>query len=261
LLVATKSVASRECQDGVVCETGADSESARAVVSVIGSDSSAAELTKSRRFVVLASRVPGAVVAAFAGITIGVFVAMGILQRTAFPEWSAANLDSEVSVATWYSAALLGAAAFWWLLVGATTRPGSLAVWMWWPVLAWLALDERTAIHERLERLSGIDWQLLYIPVMGLAAVAWWGVVRRYRSQTRIVTLFVVGAAAWIIVLLLELVQNWGGSPVQATIYVPTMITEEALEMVGSTMFLIAAILALRDSVQTPPEKTIQSSP
>jgi hypothetical protein len=233
---------------------GADSESGRAAVSVIDSDSSAVELTRSRRVVVLASRVPGTVVALVSGITIGVFVVMGILQRTAFPEWSAANLDSEVSVATWFSAALLAAAAFWWFLVGVADRPRSLAVWMWWPVLAWLALDERNAIHERLERLLGIDWQLLYIPVMGLAAVAWWGVVRRHRSQARVVALVVLGAAAWIAVLLLELVQNWGGSPVQAAIYVPTMITEEALEMVGSTVFLIAAILALGRSVQATSE-------
>jgi hypothetical protein len=246
--------ASRECPDGVVYEAGADSESGRAAVSMIDSDSSAVELTKSRRVVVLASRVPSAVVATVSGITIGVFVVLGILQRTAFSEWSAANLDSEVSVATWFSAALLMAAAFWWFLVGLAARPGSLAVWMWWAVLAWLALDERNAIHERLERLLGIDWQLLYIPVMGLAAVAWWGVVRRHRSQARVVALVVLGAAVWIVVLLLELVQNWGGSPVQAAIYVPTMITEEALEMVGSTLFLIAAILALGRSVQATPE-------
>lgn len=230
-------------------------------MSVIDSDSSVVELTKPRHLVVLASRVPGAAVAVVSGIAISVFVLMGILQRTAFPEWSAANLDSEVSIATWYSAALLGAAAFWWLLVGVADRPRSLAVWMWWPVLAWLALDERTAIHERLERLSGIDWQLLYIPVMGLAAVAWWGVVRRYRSQARVVALFLVGAAVWTVVLLLELVQNWGGSPVQAAIYIPTMIIEEALEMVGSTVFLIAAIFALGRSVEKSPERASQTSP
>jgi hypothetical protein len=254
LLLVRRVVPGRVGPDGVVYEAGADPESGQAAVSVIDSDSSAVELTKSRRVVVLASRVPGPVVAIISGIAISVFVVAGILQRTAFPEWSAANLDSEVSVATWYSAALLGTAAFWWLLVGVADRPRSLAVWMWWPVLAWLALDERTAIHERLEQLSGIDWQLLYIPVMGLAAVAWSGVVRRYRSQARVVALFLVGAAFWIVVLLLELVQNWGGSPVEAAIYVPTMITEEALEMVGSTLFLIAAILALGSSVQAPPE-------
>jgi hypothetical protein len=223
-------------------------------VPVIDSDTAAAELPKAGRVVVLASRVPGVVVAVVSGLAIGVFVVMGILQRVAFPEWDAANLDSEMSVATWFSATLLWAAAFWWLLVAVTVRPRSLAIWTWWLVLAWLALDEGSAIHERLERWSGIDWQLLYLPVMGIAAVAWWGVVRRYRSQARIAALLMAGAAAWIVVLILELVQNWGGSPAQAAIYVPTMITEEALEMIGSTVLLIAGILALHRSIRAAPE-------
>ena len=132
--------------------------------------------------------------------------------------------------------------------------PRSLAIWLWWPILAWLALDEGNGIHESLERWSGIDWQLLYVPVMGLAAVAWWGVVRRYRRHARIVALLVAGATFWFVALGLELVQNWGGSPVRATIYVPTMITEEALEMIGSTVLLIAATLALAKSIRAEPE-------
>jgi hypothetical protein len=221
---------------------------------VIDSDTAAAESPKAGRVVMLASRVRGVVVAVVSGVAIGVFVVMGTLQRVAFPEWDAANLDSEMSVATWFSATLLWAAAFWWLLVAVTVRPRSLAIWTWWLVLAWLALDEGSAIHERLERWSGIDWQLLYLPVMGVAAVAWWGVVRRYRSQARIAALLMAGAAAWIVVLILELVQNWGGSPAQAAIYVPTMITEEALEMIGSTVLLIAGILALHRSIRAAPE-------
>jgi hypothetical protein len=221
---------------------------------VIDSDSAAAELPKAGRVVVLASRVPGVAVAVVSGVAIGVFVVMGILQRVAFPEWDAANLDSEMSVATWFSATLLWAAAFWWLLVAVTVRPRSLAIWTWWLVLAWLALDEGSAIHERLERWSGIDWQLLYLPVMGIAAFAWWGVVRRYRSQARIAAVLMSGAAAWIVVLILEFVQNRGGSPAQAALYVPTMITEEALEMIGSTVLLIAGILALHRSIRAAPE-------
>lgn len=221
---------------------------------MIDSDSAAAELPKAGRVVVLASRVPDVAVAVVSGVAIGVFAVMGILQRVAFPEWGAANLDSEMSVATWFSATLLWAAAFWWLLVAVTVRPRSLAIWTWWLVLAWLALDEGSAIHERLERWSGIDWQLLYLPVMGIAAFAWWGVVRRYRSQARIAAVLMAGAAAWIVVLILEFVQNWGGSPAQAAIYVPTMITEEALEMIGSTVLLIAGILALHRSIRATPE-------
>ena len=221
---------------------------------VTGSDIAPPDLPNAGRVAVLASRVPAVLVAVVSGVAIGVFVVLGILQRVTFPDWSAANLDSEVSAATWFSATLLWVATFWWLLVAVTARPRSLAVWVWWPVLAWLALDEGSAVHERLERWSGIDWQLLYVPLMGIAAVALWGVFRRYRSQTPIAALLVTGAALWIVVLILELIQNWGGSPIQAAIYVPTMITEETLEMIGSTVMLVAAILILRRTVRLASE-------
>lgn len=197
---------------------------------------------------------PTVAVVAVAALGIGLLVVMGILQRVAFPDWGLANLDSEVSVGTFFAAALLWATAFWWLLVAMTVRPRSTAAWVWWAVLAWLALDEGNAIHEKLERWLETDWQLLYIPVMGIAALAWWGVVRRYRSQPRIAALLVAGAMAWITVLALELVQNLGGAPVRAEIYVPTMIAEEALEMVGSVVLLMAGMLALRRAVRAVPE-------
>lgn len=213
-----------------------------------------AGLQERGRIVSLASKVPIPVVAVVVGLAISVFVVLGILQRTAFPEWDAANLDSEGSVATGFAVALLWGAGFWWLLVAIVTRPVSPAIWMWWPVLAWLAIDEGTAIHERLERWSGIDWQLLYLPVMVFFGAVWWGVVLRHRRQARVVTLLFFVAAAWGVVLVLELVQNWGGPPVRAAIYVPTMITEEAFEMIGTTVLLIAGILALRASVGATPE-------
>jgi CDP-diglyceride synthetase len=206
------------------------------------------------RVALMASKVPIPAVAVMCGVGIGALLVMGILQRVAFSNWGLANLDSEVSVATWFSATLLWVAAFWWLLVAVTVRPQAPAIWVWWAILAWLALDEGSAIHEKLERWSGIDWELLYLPVMAIGALAWWGVFRRYRSDPRIAALLIGGAGVWIAVLALELVQNWGGAPVQAEIYVPTMITEEALEMIGSAVILIAGMLALQHCVRATPE-------
>ena len=200
----------------------------------------------------LVSRVPAMPVAVVVGMVIAVFVAFGIAQRTAFPEWRLANLDTEVSIATWFSATLLWAAAACWLLVAATSRPRNLALWAWCALLAWLALDEGNAFHERLERWSGIDWQLLYIPIIGAGALVWWGLVRRYRTERTVGSWLVLGAAAWAIALGLELIQNWGGSPVRAAIYDPTMIAEEALEMIGSTALLVAALVILN---RVPPPR------
>ena len=174
----------------------------------------------------------------------------------AVPDWGLANLDSEVSLATRFSSGLLWAGALWWVMVALTVRPRSVALWAWSLIMAWLALDEGSAVHEQLERWSGIDWQILYLPVMGLAAVVWLALVRRYRLDRGVVVLLVAAAAAWGTALMLELVQNWGGEPVQAAIYNPTMIAEEALEMIGSAVLLLAAILALQIATRARAQST-----
>jgi len=194
----------------------------------------------------LALRIKPQPVAVVAGVIICIFLVAGILQRVSFPGWAAANLDSEVSIATSFSAALLWLGSFWWLLVAFNAQPRSRPLWVWWLIVGWLALDEGNAIHERLERWTGVDWQLLYLPVLAGAGVTWALVVRRYRVNRAIVGLLVGAAGVWGIALVLELVQNWGGVPIRASIYDPTMIVEEILEMLGSLQLLIAAMLALR---------------
>lgn len=194
----------------------------------------------------LASRVPPAAIATIAVTAITIFVVFGILQRTAYPGWGLANLDSETSIATYFSAALLWTTAAGWFLVALSARPPERSLWVWSAILSWLALDEGAALHERVEKWSGVDWQVLYLPILAVAVLAWRGVVRRYRHQEPIDRLLFAGAIAWAAALLLELIQNWGGEPVTAVIYNPAMITEEGVEMVGSTVFLIAALLVLR---------------
>ena len=180
-----------------------------------------------------------------AGVGITVFVVLGILQRTLYPTWTAANLDSEASVATWFAATLLWVAAIYWALLATTKRPRAWPTVAWSAVLVLLALDEGNGFHEAVERGTGIDWQILYLPVMGIAAFAWWRVVRQL-SPSPTATLLIAGAGAWVVTLALELVQHWGGTPIRATIYDPAMITEEALEMIGSTFILMAGLSALR---------------
>ena len=54
------------------------------------------------------------------------------------------------------------------------------------------------------------------------------------------------GAVAWAAALLLELIQNWGGPPIDWTWYSPLMIAEETIEMAGSMLIVMAALLVLR---------------
>lgn len=180
-----------------------------------------------------------AAAAAAGGIV--VFVVLGILQRTRYPTWTPANLDSETSIATLFAATLFWMAAVAWLLVALLTTDRRRPTWIWAAMLTLLAVDEGNGLHERLEQATGIDWQALYIPVLAIAAAAGWALLRDRRLELP-QQLLIAAAVAWSGALILELVQNWGGAPVAAHIYDPTMIAEEALEMVGCTLTLLAAL-------------------
>lgn len=205
----------------------------------------AVPLRRVDRLAAVVGRLPIPPVVAIAGAAVIVLVTLGVLQRTVYPHWIAANLDSEASVGTGVSTVLLWAASAVWFLVASSVARGHRASVAWWLVLAWLALDEGNAFHERVERWLALDWQVLYLPILGLGAAAWWGVVRRHRACTRAAAGLATAAVAWVIALILELAQNWGGEPVAAWFYDPTMILEEGLEMVGSSAVIVAGLVVL----------------
>jgi len=198
------------------------------------------------RFGSLAARVGPRAFVWVVSLAVAILLLLGILQRYRHPGWDLANLDAERSVAKWFAAGLSWAAAGYWFLASATGRSRSRWTRIWWPALAWLAIDDGNAIHERLERWSGIDWQLLYLPILGIAGLAGLGVLLHHRSDRTVLRLMLAGGAAWAIALLLELFQNWGGPPIDWTFYSPMMIAEEIIEMIGSALFVIAGLLVLR---------------
>ena len=177
---------------------------------------------------------------------IALLAVFGIIQRYFIVDWKWANLDSEAAVGKWIASGLLWIAAGCWFLVAVSGRARSRAVWVWWPALAWLAFDEGNVIHERLEKWSGLDWQLIYLPVIAVAGLAGLRVLLDHRNDLTTARVLVAGGVAWVIALLLELLQNWGGPPIDWTFYSPMMISEEIIEMIGSTLFVIAGLLVLR---------------
>ena len=70
--------------------------------------------------------------------------------------------------------------------------------------------------------------------------------LRAHRRPRKVALLLILGAGAWAIPLVLELIQNWGGEPIEAALYDPMMITEEILEMIGATVFFIAGLMVLK---------------
>ncbi len=176
---------------------------------------------------------------------LGVVAALGVLGAvTAHHDLSSRwfDLDGEYNVPAAWSAGLLVAAGALAAVVG--RRPAWRAATGLAVLFAFMGLDEAVAIHERLEALTGIDWQLLYVPVVLVGGVAWLALWRRGRTVARFRPALAAGSAAWFVAQVLEKVQ-WHGD-VKAAHYDLMMVLEELLEMTGSLLFLIAVLLVAR---------------
>lgn len=153
------------------------------------------------------------------------------------------RLNGEWTIATIASAMPLlagGAAA---VLVG-SREPVAQRWWFGFAlVLAWMSFDEVVALHERLESATGVDWQLLYLPIAAAAALCWLHVRARLGPRGRL--FMVAGATAWVASQLLELLQ-WRDDTKTAE-YLALMVPEELLEMTGSLLFLTALLSRRRD--------------
>ncbi|MDF9392176.1 MULTISPECIES: hypothetical protein [Methylococcus] len=149
------------------------------------------------------------------------------------------DLDREYTVPTLFSGGLLLMAA-WESFTAASSK--RLDAWSF--VLAAMFLemgfDETLIIHERIEQATGVDWQILYLPVMVFAGIAWFWVFTQLREEL-LRRLWIAGAIAWTASQLFEAAEwGWGGeSRVSLPSYLYLVHVEEMLEMSGSSFFLL----------------------
>jgi hypothetical protein len=123
----------------------------------------------------LAVRLPVRQVAAANGAIIALLGVLGVLFLVFGSPFGSFDLDGERNVPAIYSAALWFSAALLALLVGRLdAAPGLPQLWVGLSAFfVFVSADEFGEIHERLERIIGIDWQILYSPVALLALVLW----------------------------------------------------------------------------------------
>ena len=105
-----------------------------------------------------------------------------------------------------------------------------------------MSMDEVAQLHEKVEKYSDIDFQTVYIPVFAVAAWIWWRLIRAGGRPAR-------AARGWCGQPRLLAVPR--ACPVRRRRRArravrPMAITEEILEMIGSTMFLLAVVILLR---------------
>ncbi len=155
------------------------------------------------------------------------------------------DLDAEFNLPPVFSGLLLLAAAGFALLLYDVDRTARWSVFGLGVFFAYMAVDEATEIHERLDVLFGVNWQLLYAPLVLAGAVLWALVVRHLWSMRLARALLVGGAAAWFVA------QAFEASPNRGLFGVWRILVEELLEMCGSAMFAIALLVAVRHKLAT----------
>jgi hypothetical protein len=159
---------------------------------------------------------------------------LGGLQALEVP-LHAFSLTGEWNVPALFSGGLLWGAAALAFANGSQTRViGAF--------LAFMGLDELAVIHESLESWTGVDWQILYLPVILVGAIAWARTMPRLRPAPVIAWLWVGGAGAWFVAQVFEKLENHGNVLVHPWMTLP----EETLEMAGSSLFGLALLLTLQ---------------
>jgi hypothetical protein len=155
-------------------------------------------------------------------------------------------LDGEYNVPAIFSAALwLFAAVSLYAAGRAHERGWRRHIWTGLAVaLLYLALDEAFGLHEKLEGRSGIDWQLLYLPLLLAIAAAGLYVLLQSHGAARWL-LFAAGAAA-LVAQVLEVVQWNGDEPVDS--YRQLMVPEEILEPTAAALIAVAGLMLLREA-------------
>lgn len=112
--------------------------------------------------------------------------------------------------------------------------------------LLFMAVDEVAAVHDLLELDLGVDWQLLYAPIvlaLGVGALATLWLLSRHGAVGS-ATLLLAGSLCWLVSQTLEFLQ-WDGD-VAVPGYAWYMRAEEALEVAGSGLLALAALALLQ---------------
>jgi hypothetical protein len=176
-------------------------------------------------------------------------VLFGILGAIVYPgggDLRAFDLNKEQTFPATFSGALLLAAGGLALLNG-LVRSETAAGRRWWIVLAlvfaFLGLDEIAALHEAVQDRVNVWGQAVLMPVVLVGIYAWWVTLRQLRQEPPAGTLFLAGAAAWLVSQGIDAAFNehWGW----------TIVPEELFEMAGSALFGLALLVALRQLVAT----------
>jgi hypothetical protein len=175
-----------------------------------------------------------------------VLLVLGFVHLAFESRFGALNLDGERNVPAVYSAGLWACVALLAALLG--NREEGLPARVWWAFslcVLLVSLDELGSIHERLERITGVDWQVLYSPLALVAAVLLVFVGRRLRELSTAFGLFVAGALCGAASQVIEAVE-YGENDRRVAAFHELVLGEELLEMTAAVLIGLGLLQALR---------------
>lgn len=162
------------------------------------------------------------------------------------------NLVNEKTIPTFFSGAVLVAGSLVSLLAARVRLYGAHRVWIaFGALLLLMSADEVIQIHEKVETWTGVDWQQPYAIVALGAAFIWFKMLRLMEPGPRL--MLIMGAVCWAISFGLEDAQ-YDSQDHRVSGFTPMAISEELLEMAGSSLFLLALVVALKAHPRRAPE-------
>jgi hypothetical protein len=197
------------------------------------------------RALALALRLDLRRVAAVNGAIILLLGVLGVLHIVFEPRFGPFDLDGERNVPAVYTAGLWVAAALLAVILGKAEQARARLWRALSGTLLLVSLDEFGAIHERLERITGIDWQILYSPLALVAAVLWVLVGRRLRALGPAFGLFVAGTICAVVSQAIEAVE-YGEHDRRVAAFNELVVSEELLELSAAALIGLALLAALR---------------
>lgn len=185
-------------------------------------------------------------VATVNGIIILLLVALGVLHLVFEPRFGVFDLDGERNAPAAYAAALWVCIALLAARLGRVEEARPAQIWSALSVpLLFVGADEFGEIHERLERITGVDWQILYSPLALVAVMLWVLVGRRLRMLGAGFALFAVGTACGIASQAFEALE-YAANDRRVAAFDELMVSEEMLEMTAAVLVGLALLAALR---------------
>jgi hypothetical protein len=119
------------------------------------------------------------------------------------------------------------------------------AAWIGVAVLfTFMAFDELLTIHETLEDSAGVDWQLLYLPVIAAGGLAWLALLTRMPRWSLEQVMWLTAAGLWFVSEILEKLE-YDADDNTVRGFTAMNDTEKVLQFTGSCLFLLVALLAI----------------